>query len=55
MQCQELGSNPRPFSKGQYHVILPTYDGNWYLLISKSIVSDIHEIFSNFKKSTGGK
>jgi hypothetical protein len=23
----------RPFNKGRYHVLLPTYNGNWYLLI----------------------
>jgi hypothetical protein len=37
----------RPFNKGQYHVLLPTYNGNWYLLISMNVAQDIHE---NFKK-----
>ena len=28
----------KPFSKGWYQVLLPTQNGNWYLLILKSVV-----------------
>jgi hypothetical protein len=40
----------RPFNKGWYQVLLPTYNGNWYLQISKSVAQDINEKCSNFKK-----
>jgi hypothetical protein len=32
-----LGTIVRPFNKEWYKVLLPTYNGNWYLLISKSV------------------
>ena len=33
-----LGTIVRPFNKEWYKVLLPTYNGNWYLLISKSCI-----------------
>jgi hypothetical protein len=27
----------RPFNKGRYQILLPTENGNWYLLFSKNV------------------